>query len=57
MKQILFGATLAVLWLLFGLPTALPSEALTFACQPVILAFGLGLAVRPHLPRVGRWTR
>ncbi|MFF4823153.1 hypothetical protein ACFY20_08960 [Streptomyces sp. NPDC001312] len=57
MKPLILGATLAVLWLLFGLPTALPSGVLAFACQPVILAFAAGLAIRPHLPRVGRWAR
>ncbi|WP_181446516.1 hypothetical protein [Streptomyces sp. NTH33] len=57
MKPILFGAVLAVLWLLFGLPTALPAALVTLVCQPVILAFAAGLVVRPHLPRVGGWAR
>ncbi|MFJ4550329.1 hypothetical protein ACIP4X_14045 [Streptomyces sp. NPDC088817] len=57
MKPIILGATLAVLWLLLDLPTALPSGVLAFACQPVTIAFAAGLAVRPHLPRVGGWAQ
>ncbi|MGW6924455.1 hypothetical protein ACWGA9_24740 [Streptomyces sp. NPDC054950] len=52
MKPLLFGAVLAVLWLLSGLPLA----ALAPLAQPVVLAFAAGVLARPHLPG-GRWTR
>lgn len=49
MKPILFGAVLAVLWLLVGLPHALPATAVTLAGKPVILAFAAGIAARPRV--------
>lgn len=56
MKPILSGAVLAVLWLLFGLPHALPATVVPLAGQPVILAFAAGIAARPHLTRLFRDT-
>lgn len=52
MKPLLFGAVLALLWLLCGIPHTMPGPLL----QPVTLAFAAGLYTRPHLTR-GRWTR
>ncbi|MEV5792653.1 hypothetical protein [Streptomyces sp. NPDC052192] len=57
MKRLLLGA-------LFGLLIAYPSllalllaVAAVLLSKPVVVAFGLGLAVRVHLPRLRRWTR
>ncbi|MEU9264556.1 hypothetical protein AB0E04_03755 [Streptomyces sp. NPDC048251] len=52
MKSLLFGAVLALLWLLSGLPLA----ALAPVVQPVTVAFAAGLLARPHLTG-RRWTR
>jgi hypothetical protein len=56
MKPLLFGAVLALLWLLFGLPVAVSSTVLAPLLQPVVLGFAAGLLTRPHLARSRRWT-
>lgn len=56
MKPLVFGAVLALLWLLFGLPLTLPAAVVTVACQPVILAFAAGLVARPRLTGLFRGT-
>lgn len=57
MKWLLAGA-------LFGLLLAYPSllglllaVAAVVLSKPVAVAFGLGLVVRAHLPRLWRWAR
>lgn len=57
MKWLLAGA-------LFGLLLAYPTllalviaVAAVVLSKPVAVAFGLGLAVRAHLPRLWRWAR
>jgi hypothetical protein len=55
-RPVLFGAVLALLWLVFGLPLAPVASVLAAAVQPVTVAFVLGVAARPHLAR-RRWTR
>ena len=56
MKPILFGAVLALLWLLFGVPLAPALAVLAAVVQPVTIAFVLGVAVRSYGRRSGRWT-
>ena len=56
MKPILYGAVLALLWLLLGLPLATLAGLVSAVGQPVILAFAAGLLARPHLAR-RRWSR
>ncbi|MGW5427904.1 hypothetical protein ACWET9_11890 [Streptomyces sp. NPDC004059] len=56
MKPLLFGALLGVLWAILGMPVPLATVAPMLA-QPVTLAFVLGIAARPHLPRLRRWAR
>ncbi|MEU5633509.1 hypothetical protein ACH47C_26815 [Streptomyces rishiriensis] len=57
MKQLLFGAVLALLWLTIGLPLAVPSTVITtVVAQPVTLAFFAGILARPHLTG-RRWSR
>ncbi|MEU5112040.1 hypothetical protein AB0G64_11105 [Streptomyces longwoodensis] len=56
MKPLALGAALAALWLLLGLPVALPSGVGALVGQPVILAFAAGALARPYLPR-RRWSR
>jgi hypothetical protein len=55
-KPILFGAALALLWLVFGLPHTMPVTVPGPLLQPSTLAFAAGLYTRPHLTR-WRWTR
>jgi len=57
MKWLILGALLG---LLLTTPqaadlTTIVVTALT--AQPLLVAFVLGAAARPHLPLVGRWTR
>jgi hypothetical protein len=61
MKAIILGAVLGVLlvW-----PAALSltaaivtATAAAILSKPVLVAFGLGLAARPYLPRPRRWAR
>ncbi|MFE7837468.1 hypothetical protein ACFU53_15945 [Streptomyces sp. NPDC057474] len=56
MKPIVFGAVLALVWLLFGSPLTLPSAGLIQVESPVTIAFAAGLLARPYLRRSRRWT-
>lgn len=62
MKPILFGAVLALLWLLLGLPLNVPSTVVTaVVAQPVTVAFVLGVLARRFvsvsLTDAKGWTR
>jgi hypothetical protein len=61
MKAILFGALLGVLlaWpaALSLTATIVTAVAAAIASKPVLVAFGVGLAARPYLPRPRRWAR
>lgn len=57
MKPLVFGAILALLWLVFGLPLAPPFVGVANLVQPVTVAFAAGLLARPYVSRSGRWTR
>lgn len=56
MKPILFGAVLAVLWLLFGVPLAPLTAVLPVLAEPPVLAFAAGILARPYVARPRRWT-
>ncbi|MFG3234979.1 hypothetical protein ACGFZG_24885 [Streptomyces antibioticus] len=56
MKQLLYGAVLALFWLILGLPLAPAAGVLAAAVQPVTVAFTAGLLTRPYLTG-RRWTR
>ncbi|MET9056779.1 hypothetical protein ABZX99_03040 [Streptomyces antibioticus] len=56
MKPLAYGAVLALLWLVFGLPLATPAAVVSAVVQPVTVAFTAGLLARPHLTG-RRWTR
>lgn len=55
MKALALGAVLALVWVLFGLPLAVPETVLPWLVEPVTVAFAAGLVARPHLTR-GRTT-
>ncbi len=55
MKPLVYGAVLALLWLLFGLPLTVSSTVLAAVVQPVTIAFAAGLLARPYVAR--RWSR
>ncbi|GHF57877.1 hypothetical protein [Streptomyces griseosporeus] len=57
MKWLLLGALLGLLLAVpqtFDLTTA---AVAALASKPLLIAFSLGAAARPHLPLVGRWAR
>lgn len=57
MKWLLLGALLG---LLLAVPHALDlttTVVTALASQPLLVAFALGAAARPHLPFAGRWAR
>jgi hypothetical protein len=56
MRWLLFGAVLGVLLLWPSLLRVVVAVAAAVASQPVVVAFALGLAVRPHRRRPQRWT-
>ena len=55
MRWLILGALLGLLLLYPSLLAVVASVAAAVLSKPVLVAFGLGLAARPHLPR--RWTR
>ncbi|MBE4789937.1 hypothetical protein [Streptomyces caniscabiei] len=57
MKPILFGAVLALVWLLFGSPLVTITAVLPVLVEPVTIAFAAGLLARPYVARSRRWTR
>lgn len=55
-RALLFGAVIGLVWVLLGLPVAVPTMAVTATVtQPLVLAFTAGLLARPRLTR-GRTT-
>jgi hypothetical protein len=52
-KPILFGAVLALVWLLFGSPLVTITTVLPVLAEPVTIAFVLGLVVRRLNVRLG----
>ena len=56
MNPLVFGAVLGLVWLVFGLPFAVPLAFISAVVQPVTVAFAAGLAARPYVSRWG-WSR
>ncbi|MFF2215052.1 hypothetical protein [Streptomyces antibioticus] len=56
MRPLLYGAVLALLWLVFGLPLAVPATVVSTVVSPVTVAFTAGLLARPYLTG-RRWIR
>jgi hypothetical protein len=57
MKWILLGAALALLVLYPAIWSAVVAAVAWLAAKPVVMAFVIGLVVRPHLPGMRRWAR
>jgi len=57
MRWLLFGALIGVLLAVPSLLTFAAALAAALLGKPMLVAFGLGLAARPHLPRIRRWSR
>jgi len=57
MKWLFLGALLGVLLAVPQAHDLTTSAVAALASKPLLLAFVLGVAARPHLPLVGRWTR
>jgi hypothetical protein len=55
MRWIILGALLGLLLAYPSLLAVVVSVVAAIVSKPVLVAFGLGLAARPHLPR--RWVR
>jgi hypothetical protein len=55
MRWILLGVLLGLLLLFPPLLAAVLTVAAALVSKPLVFAFGLGLAARPHLTR--RWAR
>ncbi|MFM9790139.1 hypothetical protein [Streptomyces turgidiscabies] len=57
MKWVLLGALLGLLLVFPQLLALVVAVAAAILAKPVLVAFGLGLAVRVQLPSIRRWTR
>ncbi|MGW3813448.1 hypothetical protein [Streptomyces sp. NPDC005046] len=57
MNWLLLGALLGLLIAFPPLLTLVLAAAAAVPSKPVLVAFGLGCAVRVHAPRLRRWTR
>ncbi|MFE9936345.1 hypothetical protein [Streptomyces hirsutus] len=57
MKWLLLGALLGLLLTTPQTLTVAVTVVTVLVSQPLLMAFAAGLAIRPYLPRVGRWTR
>lgn len=57
MKWLLLGAVLALLLIYPSLLAVVAAIVAALASKPLVIAFGLGLLARPHLPNVRRRTR
>jgi hypothetical protein len=51
MKPLAYGAVLALVWLLFGLPLVTITAVLPVLVEPVTIAFAAGVLARPYLNR------
>ncbi|MGW6258638.1 hypothetical protein [Streptomyces sp. NPDC055085] len=57
MKWILLGALAGLLLAIPPLLALVIAAAVAILSKPALVAFGLSLAVRGHLPRLRRWAR
>nr|WSY53824.1 hypothetical protein OG999_29395 [Streptomyces sp. NBC_00886] len=55
-KWLLVGALLGLLIVYPGLLAVVVAIVAAILGKPLVVAFAAGLFVRPHLPRVRRWT-
>jgi len=56
MRWLILGALLGLLLLYPSLLAVVVTIAAAILSKPLLVAFGLGLAVRGRLPRLPRWT-
>ena len=56
MKYLVLGALLGLLLVFPQLLALVGVIVAAILSKPVLVAFGLGLVARPHLPHVRRWT-
>ncbi|MGW7722211.1 hypothetical protein ACWGJ6_02485 [Streptomyces canus] len=57
MRWLLLGAVLALLLLFPSLLTVIAIVVTAILSKPLAVGLGLGLVLRPHLPRIRRWAR
>ncbi|MFF4356925.1 hypothetical protein [Streptomyces sp. NPDC001604] len=57
MRWLILGALLGLLLLYPSLLAIVLAAAVAILSKPLLVAFGLGLAARPYMPRIARWTR
>ncbi|MEU6099087.1 hypothetical protein [Streptomyces sp. NPDC047079] len=57
MRWLILGALLGLLIVFPSLLAVVVTVAAAIVSKPVVVAFGLGIAARPHLPRLRRWAR
>lgn len=57
MRWILLGVVLGLLLLYPTLLAVVATVVAALLSKPLVVAFGLGLAVRLQLPRMRRWAR
>ena len=56
MRWLMLGVALGFLVVFPSLLAVVGAIVAAILGKPVLVAFAAGLAVRPHLPRVRRWT-
>ncbi|MFG2948183.1 hypothetical protein [Streptomyces adustus] len=57
MRWLILGALLGLLIAYPALLAVVLVVAAAILSKPLVVAFAAGLAVRPYLPRLRRWTR
>lgn len=57
MRWLLLGALLGLLLVAPSLLAVVAAAATAILSKPLLVAFGVGLAARPYLPRLRRWAR
>lgn len=56
MRWLILGALLGLLIAFPPLLALVVAAAAVVVSKPIVVAFGLGVAARPHLPRLRRWA-
>lgn len=56
MRYLLLGALLGLLLAFPGLLAVVAAAAAWILGQPLLVGLGVGLAIRPHLPKTRRWA-
>lgn len=57
MRWIILGALFGLLLVYPSLLAVVVAVTAAILSKPLLVAFGVGLAARPHLPRMRRWVR